>query len=104
MMVTAMNIHDGVYKYSTGRLRVLYTDYDYALMFECTEESPDNGKCHPRNAHAILYSRRKQNGAQLPDDVREKVEVAANEACLYLEDFVPATLPKGAVEICVHTS
>ena len=79
----------------TGRLQVLYTDYNFALMYACAVESPSNGRCPRDQSRVVVYGRRKWNTARLPDDVREFLEPVANDACLYLEDFVPATLPPG---------
>jgi lipocalin len=83
---------DAKFKNFKGRLQFLYTDYDYALVYECAEENPLNGKCQPQHAQAAIYGRMKQNG-RLPDDVYQKLVAVANDACLYLEDFVPTTMP-----------
>ena len=58
-------------------------------------ETPSGGRCPRDQARAVVYGRRKRNTGQLPDDVRKQMELAANEACLYLEDFVTASLPPG---------
>jgi len=78
-----------------GRLQVLYTDYNVALMYACAVESPPGGKCPRDQSRVVVYGRHKWIGARLPDNVRESLETVANDACVYLEDFQPATLPTG---------
>ena len=85
-----------------GRLQVLYTDYNFALIYACMLESPSNGKCPRDQSRVVVYGRRKWNTGRLPDDVREFLEPVANDACLYLEDFVPATLPPGYNNVMLH--
>jgi len=85
-----------------GRLQVLWTDYDYALLYTCM--SSVNGPCPRDQARVVVYARARRNynntdavagGWHLPDYVRQQLEPVANDACLDLEDFVPATLPPG---------
>ena len=64
-------------------------------MYACAVDSPSNGRCPRDQVRVVVYGRRKWNTARLPDDVREFLEPVANDACLYMEDFVPATLPPG---------
>ena len=78
-----------------GRLQVFYTDYNYALMYACEAERSSGGKCPRDQSRVVVYSRLKPDTTGLPDDVREFLEPVANDACLYLEDFVPAALPPG---------
>ena len=78
-----------------GRLQVLYTDYNFALVYACMLEPPVNGKCPRDQSRVVVYGRQKWNDARLPDHVRQYLEPVANDACLYLEDFAPAALPPG---------
>ena len=64
-------------------------------MYACAVEPASDGKCARDQSRVVVYGRRKWNDACLPDDVREFLEPAANDACLYLEDFAPASLPPG---------
>ena len=89
-------------------MRVLYTDYDYALIHECSAISPTNGRCIPDNAQTILYGRRKPGSSPIPEDTQSKIVEVANEACIYLEDFTAAVLPYGklfliAIRCALHT-
>lgn len=72
-----------------ARVRVLYTDYNYALIYTCTDEELAGGQCPSVHRHVAIYGRRK--AGQIPGDVKERIFAAANEACVYEEDFVPAT-------------
>lgn len=78
---------------------MLYTDYSFALMYTCLVETPIGGKCPRDQSRAVVYGRRKWSAAELPDEVRERLEPVANDACLYLEDFVPAALPSGRYSV-----
>jgi len=83
----------------TGRLQVLYTDYNFALIHSCAVEPLSNSKCPSDQSRVVVYGRRKSIDGQLPDDVRQFMEPVANDACLYLEDFVSTTLPPGRYHI-----
>jgi hypothetical protein len=77
------------------RFRVLYTDYAYALVYECAQVSSATGRCMPDQSQTVLYGRRKPNLARIPEETLDKISEVANEACIYLEDFTPAVSPNG---------
>ena len=58
-------------------------------------ETPSDGRCPRDQSRAVVYGRLKRNSGELPDEVRARMEPAANDACLYLQDFVSASLPSG---------
>jgi len=58
-------------------------------------EPPSGSRCPRDQSRAVVYGRRKRDSDGLPDDVRQLLEPVANDACLYLEDFVAASLPSG---------
>ena len=58
-------------------------------------EPPNGSRCPRDQSRAVVYGRRKRDSDRLPDDVRQLLEPVANDACLYLEDFVAASLPSG---------
>lgn len=78
-----------------ARLRVLYTDYEYALVYECAQVSPATDRCLPDQSQTVLYGRRKSGRTHIPEETLAKISEVANEACIYLEDFTPAVLPNG---------
>jgi len=64
-------------------------------VYACVGEAAADGKCPRDQSRAVVYGRRKWNSERLPDDVRDALEPVANDACLYLEDFVPTVLSPG---------
>jgi hypothetical protein len=78
-----------------ARLKVLYTDYEYALVYECAQVSPLTNRCLPDQSQTVLYGRRKTSHMHIPEEILAKISDVANEACIYLEDFTPAFLPNG---------
>jgi hypothetical protein len=64
-----------------GHGRVLWTDYEYSVVYECAR-TLDDGGCQPNQAIIAVYGRERD----LPDDLLEKVEPAVTK-CFTKEDI-----------------
>ena len=64
-------------------MRVLYTDYHYALLAECFKRAED-GTCVPGYGAMFAYARR----PHLPHEARRQLLHVAREACFSEEDFL----------------
>ena len=79
---------DAKFKTFTSHLRILYTDYDYALIFECLDEvlNPDLPCQSPQ---AVLWGRVKD--AEVPPKIVASIfDAVGDQSCLYLDEFIPA--------------
>ena len=66
-----------------ARGRVLWTDYSYALVYECFGYHEEDGSCDPGKANIVVYGRVRELPGTIPEEVK-----AMNEAvCVTKEDF-----------------
>ena len=63
-----------------GTGRVIWTDYDYALLYECSHPNED-GSCDPQYVNMAVYG----HSRELPESVIE--ELHSVTACVTREDF-----------------
>jgi len=63
----------------SGSVSVLYTDYEYALVLECFDESPD-GSCVQGQSTLLLYGR--STTSVLPNDTKTKIGVILMKSSL----------------------
>ena len=62
---------------------VMWTDYEYAMVYECFDRNED-GTCPPRRASLVVYGRTRD----LPEDTIEKMMTALEgQICATREDF-----------------
>ena len=66
----------------TGYGRVIATNYNYAIVYECHRPNED-GSCPDNAANMFVLSRNRE----LPDDVVEKMLPYIEGACVTKEDF-----------------
>ena len=66
----------------TGLGRVIATNYNYAIVYECSRPRGDGG-CGDGDVTMAVYSRNRE----LPDDVVEKMLPYIEGACVTKEDF-----------------
>ena len=66
----------------TGYGRVIATNYNYAIVYECHRPNED-GSCPDDSANIFVLGRTRE----LPDDVVEKMLPYIEGACVTKEDF-----------------
>ena len=67
----------------TGSVRVVYTDYQYSVLYTCFH-TLDDGHCAPDSTFVGVLSRHKD---QLPADVQPIIAKTLSDICYQLGDF-----------------
>ena len=76
----------------TGHGRVLWTDYNYALIYECSHPHED-GSCDSGHVNIAVYGR----SHDLPDSVKQELMELQGMGCVSREDF--ERIPHEGIEV-----
>ena len=68
-------------------MKILYTDYNYAVVYVCDEVSKD-GSCDQDQVEVEVMSRNKDT---VPDDVKDTLLAVIEGVCLSKDDFEEIT-------------